>query len=151
MDPRSAYREGAARGASGTRLVVLLYEQAIQDLRRAALALEKGDVAARTGHLNHAISVIGHLQATVDRDKGGQVGRNLDRLYCSVRARLLEAQVRASAEIFYEQIAVLLSVREAWIEVDRALSKADSPPASPATPGSPAVTAPKPEPTVWRG
>ena len=119
MDPRSAYQEGAARGASGVGLVVVLYEQAIQDLRRAAVAMEKGDIPVRTEHINHAVSVIGHLQYTLDRERGGDVSHNLDRFYCSVRRQLLEAQVRASKEILYDQISLLLSLREAWVEVDR--------------------------------
>jgi flagellar protein FliS len=122
MDPRAAYREGAARGASGPRLVVLLYEQAIQDLRRAALEMDRGNVELRTRYMNHAVSVIGHLQETLDREKGGQVARNLDRFYGGVRTRLMEAQVKASRVIIDEQITFLLSVRESWIEVDRATS-----------------------------
>jgi flagellar protein FliS len=118
MDPRSAYREGAVRGASGVRLVIFLYEQLIQDLRRAALAMEQGDVESRTKELNHAISVLGHLQSTLDRERGGVVGSNLDRFYGSVRSRLMEAQARVSREILHQQISDLLSVREAWIQVD---------------------------------
>ena len=63
MDARSSYREATARGASPVQLVILLYEQAIEDLRRAVLALEKGDIEARTCSLNHALMVIGQLQA----------------------------------------------------------------------------------------
>src|SRR5882724_11508362 len=123
MDPGSAYREGAVRGASGAALVVSLYEQAIQDLRRAVAAIEQGDIALRTKHINHAISVIGHLQSTLDRELGGEVSRNLDLYYCSVRRRLIDAHVAASREILYQQITHLLSVREAWIEVERATVK----------------------------
>ena len=119
MDPKSAYREGAVRGASNVRLIIFLYEQAIQDLRRAALAMEQGDVELRTRQINHAVSVIGHLQGTLDRERGGKVGRNLERFYTSVRRCLIDAQVRVSQDILGQQISDLLSVREAWIEVDR--------------------------------
>jgi len=119
MDPRSAYREGAVRGASGVRLIIFLYEQAIQDLRRAAVAMEQGNIEMRTLQINHAISVIGHLQGTLDRERGGRVGRDLERFYRSMRGRLIDAQALASSEILYQQISDLLSVRESWIEVDR--------------------------------
>jgi len=123
MDPRSAYRENAVRGASGVRLVIFLYEQAIQDLRRAAQAMAEGNVELRTQHLNHAISVIGHLQGTLDRERGGKVSRNLEAFYNCVRSRLIEAQARVSEEIVNEQVSYLLSLREAWIEVENTTSK----------------------------
>jgi len=123
MDPRSAYRENAVRGASGVRLVIFLYEQAIQDLRWAAQAMAEGNVELRTQHLNHAISVIGHLQGTLDRERGGKVSRNLEAFYNCVRSRLIEAQARVSEEIVNEQVSYLLSLREAWIEVENTTSK----------------------------
>jgi flagellar secretion chaperone FliS len=120
MDAGSAYREGAVRGASRVRLVIFLYEQAIQDLRRAALAMEQGHIELRTRHINHAVSVIGHLQGTLDRERGGEVVRDLERYYTQVRGRLIDAQATVSPTILLEQIRDLLSVREAWIEVERA-------------------------------
>lgn len=120
MDARSQYREADARGSSPVRLVVLLYEQAIQDLRRAAIATKKGEVEVRTQAINHALLVICHLQGTLDRDRGGEVGRNLDRFYNCMRDQLMQAQVLMSEEILHQQISGLLSLRDAWIEVANA-------------------------------
>jgi flagellar secretion chaperone FliS len=120
MDARSAYREAATRGASGVRLVVLLYEQAIHDLRRAAISIEQGETELRTQAINHGLTIICHLQCTLDRERGGEVSRNLDRFYNSVRAQLLEAQIRVSREILNQQITFLLELREAWVHVESA-------------------------------
>lgn len=117
-DPRFAYRENTARGASPVGRVVLLYEQAIKDLGAAIAALTSRDIERRTQSLNHALLVIGQLQACLDLDRGGEVARNLDRFYGLVQKRLLEAQVRGSAEILREQIDLLLSIRAAWVEVE---------------------------------
>jgi len=117
-DPRFAYRENAARGASPIGRVVLLYEQAIKDLGAAITALSSQDIERRTQSLNHALLVIGQLQACLDLERGGEVARNLDRFYGLVLKRLLEAEVRASAEILREQMNLLLSVRAAWVEVE---------------------------------
>ena len=100
-------------------LVVLLYEQVIEDLRRALAALGRGDVEARTREINHAILVIGHLQATLDRDHGGQVADNLERFYRQVSANLVEAQCGQSAGLLEQQISHLMLVHEAWCEVER--------------------------------
>jgi flagellar secretion chaperone FliS len=151
MDARSAYREGTARGASGVRLVIFLYEQAIQDLRQALHAMKEGNVEVRTRHLNHALSVIGHLQGTLDRERGGKVGRDLDRFYNTVRSCLMEAQARVSQEVLNEQIACLLSVREAWIEVENTTPKSPSAPPLEAEQTDDTFTATKTGSSGWSG
>jgi flagellar secretion chaperone FliS len=119
-NPRTRYREADVCGASAVRLVVLLYEQVIQDLRHAVTAMEQADIELRTREMNHAISVIAYLQGNLNKAAGGEVARNLEEFYNSLRNRLLEAHVRASPRILCQQITDLLTLREAWMEVDRA-------------------------------
>ncbi|MGA7694401.1 MAG: flagellar export chaperone FliS [Candidatus Sulfotelmatobacter sp.] len=124
MDARSSYREAAVRGASPVRLVICLYEQAIEDLRQAVLALEEGNIEARTRGINHALSVIAHLQGSLDMERGGEVARNLARFYSVVRTGLIEAQLKQSARILEQQTSQLATVHEAWLEVERATAAA---------------------------
>jgi flagellar protein FliS len=119
MDPRIAYRQADARGATSLRLVVLLYEQIIQDLRQASLAIDQNNIELRTKRINHALDVICLLQATLNLERGGQVAQNLVRFYDTIRANLCEAQFQASKEILARQVTDLLSVREAWEQVER--------------------------------
>lgn len=128
MDPRTAYRVAAVQGASPVGLVIQLYEQMIQDLVKAVQALERNNTELRTREINHALTVLGWLQGTLDMGRGGAVARNLLRFYSNVRARLLEAQRSASRQALQEQISCLLEVRQAWTEVERDASKSSPPP-----------------------
>jgi flagellar protein FliS len=126
-NPRTAYRETDVRGATAVRLVVLLYEQAIQDLRQAAQAMEENNIELRTSRINHALEVISRLQVTLDMERGGQVARNLLGFYEELRANLWKAQIYRSKETLLQQITDLLTLREAWAEVDRAESPGSAP------------------------
>ena len=53
MNPGLSYRETAVAGASPLRLVILMYEQAIQDLRRWQLWDLTDDVLAQHGKKSH--------------------------------------------------------------------------------------------------
>jgi flagellar secretion chaperone FliS len=119
MNPRFSYREAAVRGASPLRLVILLYEQAIEDLRRALTAHGGKDVETRTREIKHALLVIGHLQSSLDKERGGHVAVNLERFYDQIRMGLVEAQSKQSASLFEKQIALLMKVREAWCGVEQ--------------------------------
>jgi flagellar protein FliS len=148
-DPRFAYRETAARATSPVGRVILLYEQAIQDLGGAISALAAQDIEQRTRLLSHALLVIGQLQACLDLERGGEVASNLDRFYDLVRQRLLDAQLQASPVILREQMDLLLSVRSAWIEVEQHERQSAAPP--PAAANAPAEPSAKPAaPSHWR-
>ena len=123
-DPQTIYREAALRGATPVGLVVLLYEQAVQDLQRALTAIRLNDVQQRTREINHAIAILGQLNGTLDMDKGGQVARNLRHFYERTKNNLVLAQAQISPEIIRGQITDLLELREAWCEVNRTLEQA---------------------------
>jgi flagellar secretion chaperone FliS len=118
-NPRTAYRENEVRGATAIRLVVLLYEQLIQDLSQALQAIEQSDIELRTKRINHAILVIAHLQSPLDFANGGKVAQDLDHLYNVLRQNLVRIQFHPSKLALRQQITDLLAVREAWIEVER--------------------------------
>lgn len=122
MNAGLSYREAAVAGASPVHLVVLLYQQVIGDLRRALQALAQGDIEGRTKEINHALQVIGHLQGTLDRERGGKVAENLARFYAQVTQGLIQAQYKQSAAALEEQIANLVLVYEAWCGVESSLT-----------------------------
>lgn len=101
------------------RLVILLYEQAVEDLRRAVAAHRRKDVETRTREIKHALVVIGHLQSSLDKNRGGRVAENLECFYSQLRLGLVEAQSRQSTALLEKQIALLIKVREAWCDVER--------------------------------
>ena len=119
-NPRTAYRENDVRGATAVRLVVLLYEQLVQDLRQALQAIEQNDIEVRTKRINHAILVIGHLQSPLDFANGGKVAQDLDHFYNALRQNLVQVQFHPSQAELSQQITDLLAVREAWTDVERA-------------------------------
>jgi flagellar protein FliS len=118
MNAKRAYQESAARGANPVRLTILLYDQLLHDVARAADALATGKIELCAQEIGHAIAVIGYLQATLRYDGGRDVARNLGRFYTMLRERLMEAQVRSSQQILTELQAQLAEVREAWVKVE---------------------------------
>lgn len=117
-DARLAYQEVAVRGARPVRLTILLYEQVIQDISRAAEAIKRKDFENLAHEVSHATGVIGYLQATLNREAGASVVRNLASFYAMLREQLMEAQVRHSHEILAGLKQQMLEVREAWLKVE---------------------------------
>lgn len=112
------YRQSAARGASPIGLVVMLYDTIINDLRRGMQAMREKNIEVRSFELGHAITVIGHLQSTLDREQGGEVARCLDRFYNVTRGKILEAAITQSEEILRQLLEQFLIVRDGWQQVE---------------------------------
>ena len=143
---RKAYREADAQSASGARMVVLLYEQMIQDLTHAAKAMDENNIEYRTNRINHALDVLCVLEGTLNFKSGGAVAHNLENFYKTVRASLWKAQLAKSKHILMCIITDLFALRDAWAEVDRAEAGGPAPKAvqakTPAIPESPEERAP---------
>jgi flagellar protein FliS len=148
INPRTAYRENDVRGATAVRLVVLLYEQLVQDLSQALHAIEQNDIELRTNRINHAILVIGHLQSPLDFANGGKVAQDLDHFYNVLRQNLVQVQFHPSQAGLSQQITDLLAVREAWTEVERAEKSLAT--AVTTTPSTVPLGGPSPEPEPVR-
>src|SRR5258708_12211409 len=111
-NPRTAYRENEVRGATAIRLVVLLYEQLVQDLSQALQAIEQNDIELRTKRINHAILVIGHLQSPLDFAHGGKVAQDLNHFYNVLRQNPVQVQFHPSLPRLSNQIPPSLPIRD---------------------------------------
>lgn len=145
-DPSSAYRVTAGTTATPVRLVIMLYEQLIKDMRRALTAIEKKDVEGRSREISHALLVLGQLQGTLNYDRGGEVAANLDRLYFLMRADLVEAQFRLAPYLLQKHMKSLIELREAWQQVERS----EMPAVPAAQPVHPAAQVEFEKTTDWR-
>lgn len=113
-----AYRKTAAQGASGFGLLIALYDTLAGNLRRAAEAQRKNDIEQRCLEVNHALMVVGYLEDCLRRGPGGALAQQLLVFYSSLRRKVMEAQVKQSAEIFEREIATVAKMREYWQKVE---------------------------------
>lgn len=132
FEAKLAYRENAVRGATPIELVVILFEAALDDMRRAELAMKAGDIETRATAVRHAMLVLQQLQGTLDFERGGQVARQFEQFYNLIRAKLLESQLRNSIELMGQQIRFMSEVRDCWAEAEKRIEPRSAvPPALP--------------------
>jgi flagellar protein FliS len=122
VDARQVYQDSSIRGANPIELVVLLYDAAIADMRLALTAMQKSDIESRATRISHALMILQQLQGTLDFERGGGAARQFEQFYNLTRAKVLEAQMRASPELMQLQIRSLSEVRDCWLEARRMLA-----------------------------
>ena len=109
--------------------VVALYETIIADLAVAVAAIREGDIERRSAELQHALTVLGYLQGTLNHKQGGSPAQELDRFYSVMRARLMEGHMKASAPILDSVIGHVTEICDAWRQVDEQMRKEAAAPA----------------------
>jgi flagellar protein FliS len=132
-NPVSAYQKAAAAGATPVGIVVALYDTILRDFRRALEALDAGNIQFRVFELNHALSVIAHLQNTLDFTRGHDAAKTFDRFYHVTRGMIVAVNARADRTILLQLIEMYGSLRQAWQEVDRKLPAAQQLPQVPSS------------------
>jgi flagellar protein FliS len=121
IDPKQVYQDAAVRGANPIELVIVLYDAAIEDLRRALAAMKVSDIETRGAQIGHALLVLQQLQGTLDFERGGASAKQFEQFYNLVRAKLLEAQLRGSLDLMQQQIRYMSEVRDCWVQAKRML------------------------------
>jgi flagellar protein FliS len=99
------------------RLIQLLFEGAMQNMTAARGFMERKDIEPKSARINKAIEIIGGLRNFLDKEKGGEVAVNLERLYEYIEYRLFQANMRNSLEYVDECIGLLKQVKTAWDEI----------------------------------
>lgn len=109
------YLESRILSADGVELVQILYQAALESVGKARRHLREGDIAARSREITRAAAVVAELAASLDREAGGDLSRNLLELYDYMQRKLLEANFYQSDPILAEVSRLLATLLEGWM------------------------------------
>jgi flagellar protein FliS len=113
-DPYKVYVADSILNESPVGLIVALYEGAIDASVTARKHLASGDIPARTKAINKLINILTELMRALDDEKGGEVSKNLRRLYLYMQGRAVEAQTRKAAKPLEEVERLMSTMLEGW-------------------------------------
>lgn len=116
------YRANNAYGAaSGDRLqlVMRLLDGALDRIAAARGHMERREIAAKGEAIGKAIGIVDGLRTSLDKDRGGDIARNLDMLYDYMMRRLVEANLRDDPRRLDEVAGLLDEIRTGWDAVLR--------------------------------
>jgi flagellar protein FliS len=115
----NTYQEVAVQTSSPAKLVVMLYEGGIRFLRQSVEAIQVKDLEKKRQSIDRVVAIIQHLQNTLDREKGGAIAADLDKLYAYVLSRVLEGSAKLQVAPLEEVIKLLSTLLLGWEEVVR--------------------------------
>lgn len=110
-----SYKSADIVTADRGKLVIMIYDHCIKWIRRAEEELTAGKLEKMAKSVQKAQAGITELMCALDMEKGGDISKNLFNLYDFYSRHLTSAIKDRSAKALAEVLAMLSSLREAWI------------------------------------
>lgn len=111
------YLESDLTYADPTKVIVLLYEGAIFRIGQAAQEMTKQNTLASGIALYRALAIIAELRNSLNLEEGGEIARNLDRLYLHMHEELVKGHLARQPEPLEKVRTLLTDLNSAWRQV----------------------------------
>lgn len=118
IKPIDTYKQvKTSQDISQYRAVALLLAGAIERVKLASRAQSEGNSEVRGVAVGTTITILGVLQASLDKQLGGEIAENLDELYAYMTRLLAGVAIEREAGSLGEVEALLVQLQEAWTAI----------------------------------
>lgn len=111
------YMAGNVTQSDPAQIIVLLYEGAIFRIGQAIQEIEKQNTLASGIALYRALAIIGELRKSLNLNEGGEIARNLDRLYLYMHEELVKGHLAKQAQPLERVRTLLTDLNSSWRQV----------------------------------
>ncbi len=108
------YQKSSIETASREKILIMLYDGAIQFLNKAKIALKNNNIEESHNNIMGAENIIQEFINSMDREVAPQLAENLISLYEYFLRRLTQANMKKDAEPIDEVLKYLKGLKETW-------------------------------------
>ena len=112
--PYNLYQQTSVTTSNPMKLVVMLYDGAINFLKESIEDIGKKEIKNKIIAINRAKDIIAELNNSLNCEIGGDFALRLRSLYFFMDRHLFQADLKNDAQAIREVIQLLSNLREAW-------------------------------------
>jgi flagellar protein FliS len=117
MTAHKQYKQVQVKTANNKKLLLMLYQGCIKFLRIAKKSIKEEDMENANEYLKKSQAIIDELRYTLDMDKGGEISKNLYKLYNFMYSELISANINKEIEPIENVEELMMDLLETWKEV----------------------------------
>ena len=116
-----AYKKTSINTASKEQILLLLYQAAIKNCKKAIDAIEENEIAAKGEYIGKLQDIIVELMNSLDFEVGRQIATELNSLYDFIMHQSTTANSKIDAEPLRGCLRILNTLYEGWSEAVNSL------------------------------
>lgn len=129
------YQATNVKTADNLQLIIMCYDAAINDLEEARKSQQNHHIEATYDRIRHAQDIVTELLVGLDYERGGDIARNLSRIYNFVLRQLVGINTSEDIQTYDHLIRIMGELKDAWKQL-RAQHGSSAMPASAQPPGA---------------
>ena len=117
MNVAALYKETTVTTQTQGKLIVLLYDGAINFLKNAADCMTCGDIEGKARAIGKARDIVFELNNSLNLDSGGTISQNLRALYNFIWRDLGQANISNDLGRIEKIVQILSDLRASWQQI----------------------------------
>ena len=116
-----AYKKTSVNTASKEQILLMLYQSAIKNCKKAIAAIEAKDLPAKGEHIGKLQDIVIELNNSLDFEVGGSIATELSSLYDYMLYASTQANIKIDKQPLEGCLNVLTTLYEGWNEAVKSL------------------------------
>ncbi len=118
-----AYKQTSVKTASKEQILLMLYQAAIKNCKKAIQAIDDKEIARKGEYIGKLQDIVVELSNSLDFEIGGDVAKELASLYDYIIYSSTQANIKIDKEPLNGCLNVLNTLYEGWSEAIKSLKK----------------------------
>jgi len=121
-----AYKKTSINTASKEQILLMLYQAAIKNCKKAIDAVEKKEIAQKGEYIGKMQDIVIELNSSLDFEVGGDVAKELSSLYDFILFSSTQANIKIDKEPLEGCLNVLTTLYDGWQEAIKSLKRQEA-------------------------
>ncbi len=116
-----AYKKTSVNTASKEQILLMLYQAAIKNCRKAIEAIEEGDIPKKGEHIGKLQDIVVELNNSLDFKVGGEIAEELASLYDFILFSSTKANLNIDPKPLEDCLNIINTLYDGWVEAIKSL------------------------------